>query len=106
MSIRPRRKAAQIKTFNEELMFMEQCYLEEPEPAPSMQLNNKFVKPKTRVPIQQPTPKIVQAVARTEAFSNRPSLRSFLNNPVGSKRMKTSIWGTPKAKIYDSNSYI
>lgn len=71
-----------------------------------MQLNNKFVKPKTRVPIQQPTPKIVQAVARTEAISNRPSLRSFLNNPVGSKRMKTSIWGTPKAKIYDSNSYI
>jgi hypothetical protein len=70
-----------------------------------LQYESKFVKPRTRIPPQQPAKS--PSFAETLGYSkNRISLKEFLAAPCPSKRVRTAIWNTSLARGYDSNSYI
>lgn len=66
---------------------------------------NKFVKPKTRIPQQLQPAKVVVVQEKVVNLKAKPSLKAFLNNPVPSRRVHTSIWKTSSARVNDSNSY-
>lgn len=69
------------------------------------QADNKFIKPKTRIP-QQNASRRSSYVEGLAPIKNRLSLKSFLAAPVPPRKAKTSIYGSVRAVHYDSNSYI
>ena len=71
---------------------------------PTQPLENKFVKPKTRIP-QQAT-KYSSYSDTMSIPKNSYTLKSFLESPCISKKERTRIWKTTTARVNDSTSYL
>lgn len=68
-------------------------------------VENKFVKPKTRIPQQQmaKNPSFTETLGVSK---NCLTLKAFLDSFSSSRRVRTKVWKNPSSRVNDSNSYL
>lgn len=105
MSLRPRRKAAQKQSYNEDDLFMEENMFEQKVAPKVVQGKDQFDIPRSRIP-QPPIIRESPVVVSPPVAKNRLTLKSYLEMPLRHKRCKTSLWKSRKACARDSYSYV